>query len=263
MMIKLVVCDMDGTVIGRDEKIPPDAADFITALEDRGVMFTVATGRAEGYMREKVAEMGLRHPYIATNGATIMEGGRAVIRKQFPIAQIREVVEFARTLGMSVLYTFEGEERVEEITDWIIYEGKKRGVPYQPRPFSEEEWRTLCVDKILIMDPVRAGKINQLEEKVRATPGSFTYVRYRDKALEFNERSANKAAALGELAKLLHVELHEVLAVGDDNNDIEMFQTAGVSAAVGNVSEKARLYADYVCKGEQFEGVKEAVAKFC
>ena len=55
MMIKLVVCDMDGTVIGRDEKIPPDAADFIAALEDRGVMFTVATGRAEGYMREKVA----------------------------------------------------------------------------------------------------------------------------------------------------------------------------------------------------------------
>lgn len=262
-MIKLVVCDMDGTMIGHDEKIPPDAADFIAALEARGVMFTVATGRAEGYMREKVAEMGLCHPYIATNGATIMEGDKAVVRKQFPIAQIREVAEFARTLGMSVLYTFKGEERVEEITDWISYEGKKRGITYQPRPFTEEEWRTLRADKILIMDPVRAGKIDLLEEKVRATPGDFAYVRYRNKALEFNERSANKAAALGELAKLLHVDLQEVLAVGDDDNDIEMFQTAGISAAVGNVSENARPYADYVCKGQQFEGVKEAVAKFC
>lgn len=262
-MIKLVVCDMDGTMIGHDEKVPSDAADFIAALEARGIMFTVATGRAEGYMRGKVAEMGLRHPYIATNGATIMEGSTAVVRKQFPIAQIREVAEFARSLGMSVLYTFEGEERVEEITDWISYEGKKRGITYQPQPFSEQEWRTLCADKILIMDPVRAGKIDELEEKVKATPGDFSYVRYRNKALEFNERSANKAAALGELAKLLRVDLQEVLAVGDDDNDIEMFQTAGISAAVGNVSENARPYADYVCKGEQFEGVKEAVAKFC
>ncbi len=262
-MIKLVVCDMDGTMIGHDEKIPPDAAAFIASLEARGVMFTVATGRAEGYMREKVEEMGLCHPYIATNGATIMEGSKAVVRKQFPIAQFREVANFARTLGMSILYTFDGEERVEEITDWISYEGKKRGITYQPQPFTEEEWGTLCADKILVMDPVREGKINQLEEKVKATPGSFSYVRYRDKALEFNERSANKAAALGELAKLLHVELHEVLAVGDDDNDIEMFQTAGISAAVGNVSDNARPYADYVCKGYQFEGVKEAVAKFC
>lgn len=262
-MIKLVVCDMDGTMVGHDEKIPADAADFIAGLEARGVMFTVATGRAEGYMRGKVAEMGLCRPYIATNGATIMEGSKAVVRKQFPISQFREIAEFARTLGMSVLYTFEGEERVEEITDWITYEGEKRGIAYRPQPFTEEEWNTLCADKILVMDPVRAGSIDRLEEKVKATPGSFAYVRYRNKALEFNERTANKAAALGELAKLLHVELHEVLAVGDDDNDIEMFQTAGISAAVGNVSENARPYADYVCKGRQFEGVKEAVAKFC
>ena len=55
----------------------------------------------------------------------------------------------------------------------------------------------------------------------------------------------------------------QVLAVGDDDNDIEMFQAAGISAAVGNVSDNARPYADYVCRGRQFEGVKEAVAKFC
>ena len=214
-------------------------------------------------MREKVAEMGLRRPYIVTNGATIMQNGQAVVRKQFPIAQIREVVNAAKDMGMSVLYTFEGEERVEEVTDWITYEGNKRGITYQPQPFTEEEWNTLQADKILIMDPVREGKIYELEEKVKATPGTFTYVRYRNKAIEMNERSANKAAALGELARLLHVELDEVLAVGDDDNDIEMFQTSGISAAVGNVSDNARPYADYVCSGRQFEGVKEAVAKFC
>lgn len=262
-MIKLVVCDMDGTMIGHDEKIPADAPGFIAGLEARGIMFTVATGRAEGYMREKVAEMGLRRPYIVTNGATIMEGGRAVARKQFPIAQVRKVAEAARTMGISVLYTFEGEERVEEITDWITYEGNKRGITYVPQPFTEEEWNTLRADKILFMDPVREGKIFELEELVKAVPGDFTYVRYRNKAIEMNERSANKAAGLAELARLLGVDLSQVLAVGDDDNDIEMFQTAGVSAAVGNVSDNARPYADYVCQGRQFEGVKEAVAKFC
>ena len=123
-MIKLVVCDMDGTMIGRDEIIPPGAAEWIAALEARGIMFTVATGRAEGYMREKAAQMGLRHPYIVTNGATIIDGDRAVLRRQFALRPLRELVEECYAEGMSVLFTFQGEERTERITPWIIREAE-------------------------------------------------------------------------------------------------------------------------------------------
>lgn len=262
-MIKLVVCDMDGTMIGRDERIPDGAAEWIARLESQGVMFTVATGRAEGYMREKVAQMGLRHPYIVTNGATIMDGDRAILRRQFSIRPLRGLVEECYAEGMSVLFTFEGTERTERITPWIIREGEKRGLAFAPQPLSDEEWETLRADKLLIMDPVREGKILDMEKKLQAIPGDFMYVRYRLKALELNEKNANKAAALNMLVQSLGIPMKYVLFIGDDDNDIQVFQAAGHSAAVGNVSDNARPYAEYVCQGHEFQGVMEAVEKFC
>ena len=262
-MIKLVVCDMDGTMIGRDERVPDSAAEWIASLEAQGVMFTVATGRAEGYMREKVAQMGLRHPYIVTNGATIMDGDRAILRRQFSIHPLRSLIEDCYAEGMSVLFTFEGTERTERITPWIVREGEKRGCPFEPKPLSDEEWETLQADKLLIMDPVREGKILDMEKKLQAISGDFMYVRYRLKALELNEKSANKAAALQTLVESMGIPMKYVLFIGDDDNDIQVFQAAGHSAAVGNVSDNARPYAEYVCQGHEFQGVMEAVEKFC
>lgn len=262
-MIKLVVCDMDGTMIGRDEIIPSGAAEWIAGLEERGILFTVATGRAEGYMREKVAQMGLRHPYIVTNGATIMDGGRAVLRRQFPIRPLRELIDICYEEGMSALFTFQGEERTERITPWIVREGEKRGRPYEAQPLTDEEWTELRADKLLIMDPVREGKILEIEKRLQAISGDFMYVRYRLKALELNEKAANKAAALKLLVRHLGISMDEVLVIGDDDNDIQLFQAAGHSAAVGNVSDNARPYAEYVCQGREFQGVMEAVEKFC
>lgn len=89
------------------------------------------------------------------------------------------------------------------------------------------------------------------------------YVRYRDKALELNEKTANKAAAIEKLIQILQVPMQEVLVIGDDDNDIEMFSSGCKSAAVGNVSENARPFADYVCRAALFDGVKEAIAHFC
>lgn len=72
-MIRLVISDMDGTIIGRNEQVPAEAAEFISNLEAHGILFTIATGRSEGYMQSKIKQMGIRHPYIATNGATNYE----------------------------------------------------------------------------------------------------------------------------------------------------------------------------------------------
>ena len=262
-MIRLVISDMDGTIIGRNEQVPAEAAEFISNLEAHGILFTIATGRSEGYMQSKIKQMGIRHPYIATNGATIMNGSCAVMRKQFSIAPLRQVLEHCRELGLSVMYTFMGEERTEFLSDWVLREGEKRGRPYTAEPFTEEEWACLKADKILIMDPARSGAVFEVEQLLNAVGSDAVYVRYRDKALELNEKTANKAAAIEKLIQILQVPMQEVLVIGDDDNDIEMFSAGCKSAAVGNVSENARPFADYVCRAALFDGVKEAVAHFC
>lgn len=261
-MVKLIVCDMDGTMVGRSEALPEGIAEFIEKIESAGIMFTVATGRSDGYMGSRIQKMGLKRPYIANNGASIMEGEKPLMRKQFPISDIREIVPVAEELHMSIIYTFEGVERVTAITPWIIHQGEKHHKEFVAEPFTEEEWSSLKADKILIYDPSRCGSIARIEELCADLPHA-SEVRYGDKAVELMEKTANKGTGLLELLSILDVDRSEVLAIGDDTNDVLMFQTISNSAAVANAKPAALAVASYICRAEEFEGVKEAIRALC
>lgn len=261
-MIRLIVCDMDGTFVGPSELLPPDAAEFIRRLENAGYRFTVATGRSDGYMADRIEKMQLKCPYIANNGATIMQESKTLMRKQFSIIGLKDIASLAYDLGFSIIYTFAGKERVTEVTPWLIHQGEKHNSPFTAEPFTEEEWQTLKVDKVLIYDKTRSGDIGKVELLCPAVPGA-SYVRYGDKAIELMEQTANKASGLQELCNILSVSTDEVLAIGDDTNDIELFQLAGASAAVANGKDAAKTYAKYICTKKEFEGVKEAISRFC
>jgi len=262
-MIKMVVCDMDGTIIGRDEKLPDDIFQMSERLEKQGILFTVATGRSESFMNPIAGSMKLLYPYVASNGATITGNGCVPFRKQFPISQIRSVLETARDMGMSLLYTGNGVDRITRMTPWLKKEADKHSQVYIPEPFTEDDWKNYKIEKVLIMDEIRDGRISKIEELCRNTSGSFRYVRYRDKAIEIMEKTADKGSGVKKLGEILGIDMEHTLIIGDDDNDIEMFRIGAHSAAVGNATEAVRSSAEYICRGERFEGVKEAVQKFC
>lgn len=261
-MIQMIVSDLDGTIVGASEQLPEELAQVIQKIEAAGYIFTLATGRSDGYMKKRIAQMQLRRPYIANNGATIMQENRCLMRRQFPIAGLRAISKRASELGLSMLYTFSGTERATEITPWIVHEGEKHGCVYRAEPFSEEEWASLKADKVLIYDKSRCGVIHEFESLCAQVPEA-SYVRYGEKAIELMHSSANKASGLRELCTRMGIPMENVLAIGDDTNDVEFLREAGVGAAVANAQDAAKACADFVCTKPEFEGVKEAVAKFC
>lgn len=261
-MIQMIVSDLDGTIAGPSEKLPDELTQVIRKIEDAGYIFTLATGRSEGYMKERIAQMKLRRPYIANNGATIMQEGQYLLRRQFPIAGLREISEKVHQLGLSIIYTFGGSERVTEITPWITHEGEKHNCVYRAEPFSEKEWSSLKADKVLIYDKSRSGIIREFEPLCAGVPGA-SYVRYGEKAIELMHIKANKASGLRELCARTGIPIQNVLAIGDDTNDVEFLKSAGIGAAVANAQEAAKNCADFICTKAEFDGVKEAVSRFC
>lgn len=259
-MIKLIISDMDGTIIGKDEKLPHDLPALVKALHEKGILFTVATGRAEPFMAPLVEAMGVTCPYVCSNGATIMDGTTAVARKQFPVSTARAIIEFAETVGFSVVFTCNGKERVPYVTDWLIGEGIKRNTTYVADPLSTEEWDSYCVEKILIMDDNR--NIGIAEPYCQGIDG-FSYVRYRHKAIEMMAPGANKASGIMGLLEMLQIAPEDVLVIGDDDNDREMFSLDTKAAGVSNCSPNVIHLVDYLCQNPQFEGVKEAIAHYC
>lgn len=262
-MIKLVISDMDGTLIDRDEILTDTAVQMAEALRKQGTLFTIATGRVESMAEDYVEKLGIQVPYIACNGVTIVKGNKIFKRNQIPLKGLRDIVDKADSLGMSLVYSMNGKESVYKVTPWIEKQRIQFDRYHRVHFPTEEEWETFYIDKLMIMDDVREGAIAILEDMCRNLPEEYGFTRYTNKSVEIVHRSATKASALLELTKLLGVDCREVLAIGDHQNDIEMIQEAGIGAAVANATEELKKAADYVADARCVDGVLEIVEKFC
>jgi hypothetical protein len=76
-------------------------------------------------------------------------------------------------------------------------------------------------------------------------------------------RDSTKEKAIRDIARMSGVSMDEVLAVGDDLNDIGMLKAAGVGVAVGNALDCVKAIADYVCEQDNYKGVIESIKRFC
>lgn len=262
-MIRLVISDMDGTLIDRDEVLTEKAMRIAEELRKKGILFTIATGRAECMAGEYVKKMNIQIPYIACNGATIMKGDTVLQRKQIPLKGLKALMEKADSMNMSLVYTAAGKELVYRETPWILGQQREFGRYFHIHAPTGNEWEHMQIDKLMVMDEVRDGAIAILEDMCRELPKIYGFTRYTNKSVEIVSCDSTKASALKELARLLDISPRDVLAVGDHQNDIEMLQFSGIGAVVGNATEDAKKAADYVASAWCIDGVGEILEKFC
>lgn len=261
-MIKLVISDVDGTLIDESEVLSQKAIDMAKYLKERNVLFTIATGRVEYIAEGFVKQLGIEIPYITCNGATIVKGKEVLERNQIDLLPLKQMIEKADTEGLSVIYSIDGYEKVYRFTQWVLDQQRDFDRYHEEHRFTDEEWRTLKVDKITIMDDTLAGCIAEYDKMCSELPEGYGYTRYLDRAVEVVSGGATKANALRSLIAILGIKPEEVLAAGDHQNDIEMVTEAGVGVAVGNATEQLKSVADYVARGHNVDGLFEAVRHF-
>ena len=109
------------------------------------------------------------------------------------------------------------------------------------------------------MDDDRTGIIEQIEKMCQQLPDEFQYTRYNLRAIEIVRRGCTKASGVRTLADHLKLSMDEIMCIGDDENDLEMLQEAGVGATINNALPKVKALADYVATANHAAGVYEAV----
>jgi HAD-superfamily hydrolase, subfamily IIB len=261
-MIRLVVSDVDGTLIGKDEVLPQAALSLVNKLEAKGVKFSLATGRVECMASKFVEKLGVRIPYVACNGATVVGRDRVIRRLQVPVAPLRSFIEKADSYGLSIIYSIEGREFIWGDAPYILSQRAMFDRYHDEHRFSETEWENLMIDKLSIMSDRDDDTIARLEALCNGLGDEFGYTRYMDRSIEIVHRDATKANGVKTLAAMLGIPMENVLFVGDHQNDIELIKAAGVGAAVGNSTPDVMACADYVCSKPLFDGVMEAVTRF-
>lgn len=262
-MVKLVVSDMDGTLLAQDSVLGGKASLMIEKLREKGILFTMATGRSQCLSEEYEKELRLEIPYIACNGAVILSRGKVIEQYQIPLSGLRPLVDEADRMGMSIVFSMGGNEFYYKETPWILESRKLQGFYKNQMVLTEEIWNSAKLEKIMIMDGYRSGRISVMEDMCRKLPPEYGFTRYTDMSVEIVNHVATKEHGVRFLSDYLGIGMEDIMAVGDHKNDCEMLKAAGVGVAVSNAIPDAKECADYIATKDHLEGVIEAVQRFC
>ncbi|MBS6642395.1 MAG: HAD family phosphatase [Clostridiaceae bacterium] len=263
MGIQLIVCDVDGTLIGTDRREPEELEILGEWIERYQIPFTIASGRIPARIEGLAERLNIRLPVIGCNGACAVQGGKYLWNDFLPAANLRDGIETADRLGMSVVYTDGKKEWAYRKTAWVKdlmdHYGRYDGI----RKPEGAEWEKIQMQKVLIAGAKGREDAEFVLKKFLPYKDLLNLVRYEDGVLDITTKSSDKGLAVKRLAGLLHIPARQILAIGDHKNDMGMIRLAGIGAAVGNGTEELKQCADYVCENELAAGVLEAVQAFC
>lgn len=260
--IRLLVCDIDGTLVRRDKGLPEENVLAIRAARRRGLLVSLISARPAAGILPIAAELGLEGPLGAFNGGTIFTAaGGEECSAQVPPELARALVDLYASAGMTIWFFATNR--------WLTSDPAN---PHTPRevlssglhPETVTDFTSFYddADKVVAVcdNPVQ---MTALELRARDLVGAdATLVRSQDYYLDCTALAANKGDGVARLAKMYGVPLTQVAVIGDQANDIAMFRRAGLSIAMGQANAAVQAEADEVTTSNEESGVAAAIRRF-
>lgn len=261
--VRMVVTDLDGTLLSPDRTISKEAVAAIAKLRDKGIRFTFVTGRPPYAVERFAAQVDITAPIITCNGAMTVAEGIVRVNKnaQISIEPLKALLENAQKNGLTVLILTEEAEYALSETSWTE-ERKRAKRPYPIVSLSQIAEEKRAVYKLNIMAGEKEEEFARLIPDIRAFEMEYAMSFYGITGCEIVAKGIDKRTALKELCFECNLDIQTVLAVGDNANDLGMLRSAGIGAAVANATMEAKEAADYVCRHPFSEGVVEAIKQF-
>ncbi|MDR1550470.1 MAG: Cof-type HAD-IIB family hydrolase [Hungatella sp.] len=256
--IRLVVSDLDGTLLGPDASISGEAVQTIAELAKKNIWFTFITGRPYYAVERFARQLTITAPIVTCNGAVLCDKERVLYRRSFPLANMEKLVHAAIQKGFTVLMFQSDIEYSFSETGWTRRR-KEAGRAVPIKEASAVDWSVEIADKLNIMAEQESAEFDSLLSLLAGVKDFYSVTVYENKGCEIVAKGTNKAVALQDLCKLMGVREDEVLAIGDNENDNEMLAVAGVGAAVSNAVPSTKRFANYLCTLPYTEGAVEAI----
>jgi Cof subfamily protein (haloacid dehalogenase superfamily) len=259
---RLLVVDLDGTVRSRVHGITPGVRAAVAAAQARGVRVCVATGRMWRSAEPWVRTLGADPPVILYNGGQVLDfaSGRTFYEQLLPREAARVALALARRDSEVQAHLYLRDrvyvERRHPLTDAYAADD---GLTYDVVPSFDALLRDDPHKVLVIGAPER---VEALQRAVRAARLPVHDVQSEPVYLEILPPGVSKGSALTAMLEALGVAAAETIAVGDNWNDVEMLETAGLGVAMGSAPEGVRARADHVCGTAEEEGVREVIERF-
>jgi Cof subfamily protein (haloacid dehalogenase superfamily) len=265
---RLLACDLDGTLMGDDTIIPPRVRQALAAVQSRGIHVTLATGRGFPEAMPFARQLGITIPLICYQGGLIKHPltqevfFRATMRREL----VLEVVRLARQQHWHLVIYIDETMYVQSFRRETRFYHDLLGRDVQQVENLAPVVTSASVEpaKFLIVadHTSRQGAGHIQRDLEQRFGGKMQVVRSHLLFVEGNPLGVSKGEGLRRLAEHLGISRAQVMAIGDQGNDVAMLEWAGLGVAMGNGSAAAKAAADWIAPPLGKDGVIAAIEHF-
>lgn len=254
MGFRLVVTDMDGTLLNSEGHVPEGFWRLLETLRERNIAFAPASGRQLATLRNQFERAGEPMSYIAENGTVVIHEGEIISLTTLDPEAVHSIIDAARAsavdLGVVVCHA---ERAYVERNDQAF---KSEGLKYYLALDEVEDLHTVVTDQVV---KVAIFTFEDAETQVapimrEAAPGQKVVVSGKH-WVDVMDQDADKGRALTSLCEAMGIPLAQSLAFGDYLNDMELLQASGTSYAMSNAHPEILAIADKVAPSNNEAGV--------
>lgn len=267
MTIKLIALDIDDTLLSSNQEILPSTKKALSECLAKGIKVVLCTGRPLAGVAHFLKELGVAgdDQYVVTYNGAIIESvtGKVLAKELISKKGFEALTEFAQAHKVpfnvldenSNIYT--ADHDVDFITVVQAMENSAGLFIRQPSEMPAD----FEITKGLFVGPKEL--LDSVEPAVKEKFGQDYYVvRAGTNFLEAMNPAVDKGKALTTLGKKIGIKTEEMMAFGDEGNDLPMFNAVGLAVCMGNGSELAKSHANYVTASNDDDGIAKAIAKY-
>lgn len=266
-VIQLIAIDLDGTLLTDDKQISTRNQEVLAQAKAQGVKIVLCTGRPLQAIKPYLEILHLQEAgdySITFNGGLVQKNdtGEVMEKAALQLADLEKLIQLAQDLDLSldvlsddvVLNLPTSENHLS------IYSSLNPLLRFEPLALAE-----LSADR-LYNKAVIAYDADFLDQQIKKIPqiirDHYEVIKTRDNLLEFMPKGITKAYGIQLLINDLGLTAEEVMAIGDEENDLPMIEFAGIGVAMANAVPMVKSAADVVTDSNQEDGVAAVIEKY-
>ncbi|HYA89216.1 MAG TPA: Cof-type HAD-IIB family hydrolase [archaeon] len=275
MTVRLIAMDIDGTLLDSRGQVSAENVRTIAEAEARGIEIVIVTGRRFDFARPILDALECDYHLIVNNGALIKsKDGRTLQRHLLSSETARAVLQATPEFRSAAAVVFDRDWERQVIMEQIDWEDPFRGGYFRRNRehLAEVSPLTDCLDgtdPIQVMFSGQCGPMRRAKKMLESLPISNEYTlaitEYESRnfsILDVLARGVTKGAALSEWTRRRGIAREQVMAIGDNWNDREMLEFAGVPVVMGNGVPELKSLGWPVTLSNEQSGVAEAIRTY-
>ena len=260
-MIKLIISDLDGTALDDNKKLDSGLFEVVPKLKEKGILFTIASGRNEELLGEYIDSLNIDIPYIVNNGGNIYQNHKCLVNDCLDNKYNNFIV--------NTLYENNIPFRLFSVEDYYAYSdsdfftGRLKSHYISLKKYSPDlDLSNHHIYKITSDYNDHLDAFDSVYKKIVENCKGISYLQAEKNIYCISSKTANKGDGLLKLCEMLKIDSEEVMVFGDHGTDLPLLEKAGIAVAVENGEDDAKKIADYICKDNNSNGVSGFIKEY-